>query len=668
MQWRTLCRVSVRIMLARDTLLDNRYRVIELLGTGAMGSVYLALDERLSSNVALKGTIFKQFRFEPDAEAELRRAFEREAKLLANLQHETIPRVIDYFFYEDEQYLVMEYITGEDLYEQTEKMRRRDKKFDVVTVSDWTFQLLDALHYLHTQPEPVIHKDIKLSNLKITERGRVKLLDFGISKGYAGEMTKVDAGSLQMGTEEYAPLEQFLKFPSKAAETLRQALSIRHSAKVEAILRQNTDARSDLYSLAVTVYRLLTARPPADYLPRALAVWEGGEDPLVPIHTLNRDVPVEVSDALMHALALEKDARPASAADMRDIFQSAWREHHSVAEEENRLLNDEERQIERKQIEARLNAKFEKELAAEIARREATQTALSARDGELEKLTTRLREITDGLKNREPNDATRRRGDAETRGENNLSMIARRLFGKNHLLWLLLGLCAVIGGFTVWLGSANRAEAQEFQEHFKKGKTFLDNKEFDKAISEYSSAIKLNPNSIDSYTGRGEAYAKKDEYDRALEDFSKAISLDAKNTAALTYRADIYCQIKQDYGSAFDDFGAVEKINPNFDFLYEKRGFCNESLKYYNKAVDDYDKALSLDPEEGWTYFRRGVVHLFLEQDEKAVADFTEVIRLTPEDFAAYGNRAAAYSRLGKRKQANEDLEKFEELKSAAKK
>src|SRR4028118_992929 len=228
-------------MLPRDTLLDDRYRIIELLGTGAMGSVYLSLDERLSCNVAVKGTIIRQFRLQPEMEAELRQAFEREAKLLANLQHEAIPRVVDYFTFEDEQYLVMEYIPGKDLFEQAEKMRRMDEHFDVVKVSDWALQLLDALVYLHTQPEPVIHKDIKLSNIKINERNRVKLLDFGISKGYAGEMTKVDAGSLQMGTEEYSPLEQFLKFPSRAAITLRQALSIKHADKVEQILSQNTD-------------------------------------------------------------------------------------------------------------------------------------------------------------------------------------------------------------------------------------------------------------------------------------------------------------------------------------------------------------------------------------------------------------------------------------------
>lgn len=593
-------------MLPRDTLLDNRYRTIELLGTGAMGSVYLALDERLSSNVAVKGTLFKQFRLAPEGEANLRRAFEREAKLLANLQHEAIPRVFDLFAHEGEYYLVMEYIAGEDLFETAEKMRRKNENFSVVTVSDWAFQLLDALHYLHSQPEPVIHKDIKLSNLKVNSRGRIKLLDFGIAKGFAGEMTQVDAGSLQMGTEEYAPLEQFLKFPSRAAVTLQQALSIKHRAKVEKLLHHSTDARSDLYSLAVTMYRLLTKAQPADYLPRSLAVWENQPDPIVPIHELNSEVSVEVSGAIMSALAIEPDKRPASAMAMLELLQNAWRKHHEAA---------------------------------------AATTAENRVNNVEQTFPLRPAPITSGSPLPKP-------------------LYSTRSFGLLHLALVALGgLLLLASVFAVWHWSAAPAEAQEFQEHIARGKAAFEKKDFDAAVAAYTEAIKLNPQSAAAYTGRGDTFYKKNEYDAALGDFNQAVKLDDKNIAGLTFRADILCQIKQDYEKAFTDFTAVEKINPNFDFLFEKRGFCHETRKDYDKALQDYDKAVQLDPDESWTYFRRGVVNLFVEQDENAVRDFTEVLRLTPAEFTAYGNRAAAYSRLGQRKEAAADLKKFEAAK-----
>lgn len=636
-------------MLPRDTLLDDRYRIIELLGTGAMGSVYLSLDERLSCNVAVKGTIIKQFRLEPETEAELRQAFEREAKLLANLQHEAIPRVVDYFFHENEQYLVMEYIAGKDLFEQAEKMRRAGEHFDVVTVSDWALQLLDALVYLHTQPEPVIHKDIKLSNIKINERNRLKLLDFGISKGYAGEMTKVDAGSLQMGTEEYAPLEQFLKFPSRAAETLRQALSIKHAEKVQQILSQNTDARSDLYSLAVTVYRLLTGKPPTDYLPRALDVWEGKPDPLVPLHELNPEVPVPVSNVLMHALALNKEDRPQSAAALREEFQAAWQEHYRAHEVKHEVVNDNRLELERL-------------LAEERLRREEAEIAFAEKEQELAQISVRLQDITAAMQPKPAAAQSAKAAAPQSLSEKAASIL--RFPGKKYV-WFFLMFSVVAMVILFWQAREETAKAREFEQHFSRGKTLLDDKSYDAAISEYTEAIKINPKSSDSFANRGEAFRKKQDSTRALQDYDQAIRLNKQNFFALVNRAEVYCQ-SSDFDSAFADFAEVQKQKPDYDFLYEKRGACYENRGMYNEAVADYTKAIALDPNESWTYFKRALVYFLTDRDEKAVADYTEVLRRTPNDYAAYANRGAAYQRLGKKTLAAADFQKSEELKEVS--
>jgi serine/threonine-protein kinase len=633
-------------MLPRDTLLDDRYRIIELLGTGAMGSVYLSLDERLSCNVAVKGTIIRQFRLQPEMEAELRQAFEREAKLLANLQHEAIPRVVDYFSHEDEQYLVMEYIAGKDLFEQAEKKRRAGEHFDVVTVSDWALQLLDALVYLHTQPEPVIHKDIKLSNIKINERNRLKLLDFGISKGYAGEMTKVDAGSLQMGTEEYAPLEQFLKFPSRAAETLRQALSIKHTEKVQQILSQNTDARSDLYSLAVTVYRLLTGKPPTDYLPRALDVWEGKPDPLIPLHELNPEIPVPVSNVLMHALALNKEDRPQSAAALREEFQAAWQEHYRAHEVKHEVVNDDRLELERL-------------LADERLRREEAEIAVAAKEQELAQISVRLQEITTAM---QPKSAqTVNASASQSLSEKAASIL--RFSGKKYV-WFFVMFSVFAGVILFWQAREETAKAREFEQHYSRGKALLDDKSYDAAINEYTEAIKINPKSSDSFADRGEAFRKKQDLARALQDYDAAIRLNKQNVFALVSRAEVYCQ-SSNFNSAFADFNEVQKQKPDYDFLYEKRGACYENRGMYDEAVADYTKALTLDPNESWTYFKRALVYFLTNRDEKAVADYTEVLRRTPNDYAAYANRGAAYQRLGKKSLAASDFQKSEELKEA---
>ena len=122
-------------MLAPDTLLQNRYLVVRPIGKGGMGAVYLAKDQRLRSTVALKETFFE--------DEHLRKAFEREAALLANLRHSALPRVIDHFNEDQGQFLVMEFIPGEDL---EEMFKSRGGAFSQTEVLGWADQLLDAQH------------------------------------------------------------------------------------------------------------------------------------------------------------------------------------------------------------------------------------------------------------------------------------------------------------------------------------------------------------------------------------------------------------------------------------------------------------------------------------------------------------------------------------------
>src|SRR5205814_3140724 len=143
-------------MLAPNTLLQNRYLVIRHLSRGGMGAVYLVKHQRLGKTFALKETFFSD-------DDQLRKAFEREAQLLANLDHPALPKVTDHFTEGESQYLVMEYIPREDLGAQ---LLASGKPFPVEQVLEWADQLLDALDYLHSNDPPIIHRDIKPPNLK----------------------------------------------------------------------------------------------------------------------------------------------------------------------------------------------------------------------------------------------------------------------------------------------------------------------------------------------------------------------------------------------------------------------------------------------------------------------------------------------------------------------
>jgi serine/threonine protein kinase len=274
-------------MLITGTVLQNRYQIVRQLGQGGMGAVFEAIDQRLDTTVALKETLF--------ADERLRKQFEREARLLARLHHPALPRVSDHFSEGDGQFLVMQFIGGEDL---AEMITRRRGPFPVDQVLSWADQLLDALDYLHTQDPQIIHRDIKPQNLKLTTRGQVILLDFGLAKGQASEVSRVTTSASIFGyTPNYAPLEQV------------QGLG--------------TDPRSDIYSLSATLFHLLTGEKPPDSLTRAAAIVNGQPDPLVPANQLNKAVSEETAEVIARGMAQNREQRYSTAAAMRRALQGS---------------------------------------------------------------------------------------------------------------------------------------------------------------------------------------------------------------------------------------------------------------------------------------------------------------------------------------------------------
>ena len=271
-------------MLEAGTVLQQRYRIQKQIGQGGMGAVYVATDERFGSTVAIKETFF--------SDAGFGKAFEREARLLNNLRHPALPRVSDHFSDQHGQFLVMEYIAGQDM---SEMMEREGKAFPVSDVLGWASQLLDALDFLHTQETPVIHRDIKPQNLKLTPRGQVILLDFGLAKGNPTDAQHQTAAKSVFGYS-------------------------RNYASIEQIQGTGTDPRSDIYSLGATIYHLMTGFPPADALTRAMQVLNGDKDPLKPANLVNPEISAGVADVLQRAMALNSNQRPSSALAMQAML------------------------------------------------------------------------------------------------------------------------------------------------------------------------------------------------------------------------------------------------------------------------------------------------------------------------------------------------------------
>ncbi len=274
-------------MLEAGTVLQGRYKINKQIGQGGMGAVYIATDERFGSTVAIKETFF--------SDPSYSKAFEREARLLNNLRHSALPRVSDHFSDPNGQFLVMEYIAGEDL---SEKLENEVKVFATKDVLNWADQLLDALDFLHSQETPVIHRDIKPQNLKLTPRGQIILLDFGLAKGNPTDALHQTAAKSVFGYS-------------------------RNYASIEQIQGTGTDPRSDLYSLGATLYHLMTGVPPVDALTRAMQVLNGDKDPLKLANQINPQIPASVAEVLQQAMDLNSNQRPVSAAAMRKMLSNS---------------------------------------------------------------------------------------------------------------------------------------------------------------------------------------------------------------------------------------------------------------------------------------------------------------------------------------------------------
>lgn len=275
-------------MLRQGTILNQRYHVLEHIGDGGMGAVYRALDMRLENIVAVKHMLLSPA---PERVA----AFQREARLLARLHHPALPAVHDHFAEQGDHFLVMEYIEGQDL---SELLRANGGPFEPRTVLIWADLLLDALNYLHQQQPAVIHRDIKPHNLKLTPNGQIMLLDFGLAKGAAGPHGfEHDGRSVHGYTLQYAPFEQ--------------------------IRGAGTDARSDLYAFAATLYHLLAGVPPPNAPTRMAAKLDNQPDPLPPLGIRAPNLPAEIDAALRKSLALQAPERHASAAALRADLRAA---------------------------------------------------------------------------------------------------------------------------------------------------------------------------------------------------------------------------------------------------------------------------------------------------------------------------------------------------------
>jgi outer membrane protein assembly factor BamB/tRNA A-37 threonylcarbamoyl transferase component Bud32 len=262
-------------------VLQSRFKITGVLGVGGMGSVYQARDMHFPAvqrHVAVKEML--NMATDPSLREMTLKNFEREANILAELNHPAIPKIYDYFSNKDRAYLVMEYINGRDLEAYVNSM---PDFLPTDLVMRWATDLCDVLNYLHThQPEAIIFRDMKPSNIMVDGQGNVRLIDFGIAKTF-----QMNQKGTMIGTEGYSPPEQY---------------------------RGEASPAGDIYALGATLHHLLTRRDPRLEPPFSFAER--------PLRQANPKVPAEFETVVMRALSYESTDRYSTAGAMKEAIES----------------------------------------------------------------------------------------------------------------------------------------------------------------------------------------------------------------------------------------------------------------------------------------------------------------------------------------------------------
>ncbi len=280
--------------LKSGEVLRNRYQIRRIIGQGGMGSIYLADDQRLEGRQCALKEVDHDRSLPPEMLRQAREQFLREATVLARLDHPNLPKVSDYFSIGTRDYLVMDYVPGKDLRTLMLEAKQSRTFLPESEVLAWANQLADALSYLHSQEPPILHRDIKPGNLKLTPSGLLKLVDFGLVKILASDDVTITV--LQgRGTALYTPLEQY---GGDAG---------------------HTDARSDIYSFGATLYHLLTNQPPQEARERFLL-----PESMELIRQINPVVSPRTERAVLWALSLHPDDRPKDVEALRQALLGNW--------------------------------------------------------------------------------------------------------------------------------------------------------------------------------------------------------------------------------------------------------------------------------------------------------------------------------------------------------
>ena len=572
--------------LAEQTLLSERYQLVSLIGQGGMGAVYKAVDTRFNNRpIAIKE--MSRSGLTPARIQEAEESFEREARLLADLLHPNLPRIYDHFTQGERSYLVMDFIEGRSLEEFLESANGKPLPLDQVL--DWGMQLCDVLSYLHTHHPPIIFRDLKPSNVMVSESGHIFLIDFGIARVFKPGQSH---DTVALGSPGFAAPEQYGKSQSTP--------------------------RSDIYSLGALLHSLLTGVDPS-------------EQPFFfrPASQINPQVPPDLDILLQQMVEMNAEKRPASAQEVLKVLRmvdqqrisgtfsqtlpsytsspvSAGANGPQVATGSARtrqLLQEAYRLYSQRRLKEALTT-------YDLAIQSDNTSALAWQGrGLTQALSGHHREALysfDQALKYDPRLVTALNGKGTAlnilhRNQEALQVFEQALQREPDNADAWNGKGAVLSA----LGRPEEAlEAFKFALHFNprmaqaysnRGLVLRQQKRYTEALRAFEQALSYEPDSVVYLNGRGLVLYEMGRYRDAHIAYQEALKRNPQYVPSLYGIGNVF-YMQQRLKKAYEYYNQAINADPNFVKAWDRLGNVLSDMERYNEALDAYNRALAVDP------------------------------------------------------------------------
>jgi tetratricopeptide (TPR) repeat protein len=600
--------------------IQGRYYVVKLLGEGGFGAVYLVQDTRLGGRrLALKESF--------DSSREAQQQFQLEATLLASLSHPNLPGVSDYFIEPTgRQYLVMDFVEGQDLTDMIINRRTPVHESQALT---WMIQVCQAVALLHSQrPKPIIHRDIKPPNIKITPVGQAVLVDFGIAKLY--EPQKGTARIAKAFSPGFSPCEQYAG---------------------------GTDARSDVYALGATLYCMLTATAPPDAFQAQLIK----QMPLTPPRRINAQVSPTVERVILQAMEMDPDRRYPSALELLQALQGCLGGGAVVTPP--LAAQPATTACPRCGTVNRPGAKFCSRDGAPLTARPPAPAAgkpvsppagpaiapqLSfemgnayARNDQHDQAIAAYRQALAGgftdpalyhnlglvyLMAKRPGEAI----PVLREGLNRHSQD-----GDLHFqLGRALALVSRLEDAAHELEQAVRLQPQDLDYHLVLGIVYQDLHRHAQAIGELETVARQKKDLASAHFLLGKSYLLTDQFDRAEKSLTEAVRLDAME-ADHHYYLGVTCIQKKRPDLAIQPLRQAIKLEPDHYLAHYFLGDAYLARDDYQEAIQWFQQAVRLDPTDPDPHIRLGICYTLLKRRVEAIAAVRQALVIDPNNQRA---------------------------------